>query len=168
MLELITRTLRTIYVEREDPESRMKAAEEIRRRTHTRGEWPKVLIFPEGKLKKLIVPYFRTIIILYWEIIIRSSLQSCINLYLYIDLGTTTNRKAIISFKQGPFLSRLPVQPVLMKFKNRMVTNNMYYYYACMHINIIVSQNNLNFILLLRVLLGPMKTGDCKFSCHGP
>ena len=49
LIELITRTLRTIYVEREDPESRMKAAEEIRRRTHTRGEWPKVLIFPEGK-----------------------------------------------------------------------------------------------------------------------
>ena len=45
---LITRTMRTIYVERQDPDSRMKAAEEIRRRTHTRGEWPKVLIFPEG------------------------------------------------------------------------------------------------------------------------
>ena len=49
LIGLITRTLRTIYVEREDPESRMKAAEEIRRRTHTRGEWPKVLVFPEGK-----------------------------------------------------------------------------------------------------------------------
>ena len=47
-IELITKTLRTIYVEREDPQSRVKAAEEIRRRTHTRGEWPKVLIFPEG------------------------------------------------------------------------------------------------------------------------
>ena len=46
---LITKTLRTIYVEREDPNSRMKAAEEIRRRTHTRGEWPKVLVFPEGE-----------------------------------------------------------------------------------------------------------------------
>lgn len=46
---LITRTMRTIYVERQDPDSRMKAADEIRRRTHTRGEWPKVLIFPEGK-----------------------------------------------------------------------------------------------------------------------
>ena len=42
--------MRTIYVKREDPDSRMKAAEEIRRRTHTRGEWPKVLLFPEGEL----------------------------------------------------------------------------------------------------------------------
>lgn len=57
-VELVTRTLRTIYVEREDPESRMKAAEEIRRRTHTRGEWPKVLIFPEGKTKLIIIINF--------------------------------------------------------------------------------------------------------------
>jgi hypothetical protein len=45
---------------------------------------------------------------------------------LYIDAGTTTNRTAIISFKQGAFLPRLPVQPVLMKFKNRMV-NRLYF-----------------------------------------
>ena len=45
---LIKRTLRTIFVEREDPNSRMKAVGEIRRRTHSGGEWPKVQLFPEG------------------------------------------------------------------------------------------------------------------------
>lgn len=45
---VITRTLRTIYVSREDSSSRMKAVQEIRRRAQSRGEWPKVLIFPEG------------------------------------------------------------------------------------------------------------------------
>ena len=45
---VITRTLRTIYVSREDSSSRMKAVQEIRRRVQSRGEWPKVLIFPEG------------------------------------------------------------------------------------------------------------------------
>ena len=45
---IITRSVRAIYVSREDPDSRAKSAEEIRRRTLTKGAWPKVLIYPEG------------------------------------------------------------------------------------------------------------------------
>ena len=96
--------MRTIYVERQDPDSRMKAAEEIRRRTHTRGEWPKVLIFPEG----LEATLYLDLNFLRFE-------------HASITLGTTTNTKAMISFKQGAFLPRLPVQPVLIKYKNKLV-----------------------------------------------
>ena len=45
----MTRSLRTIYVKREDPDSRMKAAEEICRRASSGGEWARVLLFPEGR-----------------------------------------------------------------------------------------------------------------------
>lgn len=38
----------SIYVSHEDSSSQMKAVQEIRRRAQSRGEWPKVLIFPEG------------------------------------------------------------------------------------------------------------------------
>ncbi len=40
--------LRTIFVKRDDPDSRMKAAQEIQQRASSEGEWPKVLIYPEG------------------------------------------------------------------------------------------------------------------------
>ena len=102
---LISRTMRTIYVEREDPDSRMKAAEEIRRRAHTRGEWPKVLLFPEGIFLIIIITYLYAYI------------HACI---LY-NIGTTTNTKVLITFKQGAFLPKLPVQPVLIKYKNKLV-----------------------------------------------
>lgn len=79
---IITRSVRAIYVSREDPDSRAKSAEEIRRRTHTKGAWPKVLIYPEG---------------------------------------TTTNRGVLLKFKPGAFYPKLPVQPVLIKYNNRVV-----------------------------------------------
>jgi lysophosphatidylcholine acyltransferase/lyso-PAF acetyltransferase len=45
---IVTKTMRTIYVKRDDPNSKTKAAEEIHRRATSGGVWPKVLIFPEG------------------------------------------------------------------------------------------------------------------------
>lgn len=45
---LISKTMRTIFVKRDDHESRAGAAEEIRRRAESGGQWPRVLIFPEG------------------------------------------------------------------------------------------------------------------------
>ena len=44
----ISKIMRTILVERDNYESRMKAAEEIQRRASSKGHWPRVLIFPEG------------------------------------------------------------------------------------------------------------------------
>ena len=36
-------------------------------------------------------------------------------------IGTTTNTKALIGFKQGAFVAKLPVQPVLIRYKNKLV-----------------------------------------------
>ena len=40
--------MHTIFVERSDSESRVKAKQEIQRRAHDAGHWPTTLIFPEG------------------------------------------------------------------------------------------------------------------------
>lgn len=80
---ILTKALRTIYVNRDDTDSKMKAAHEIQRRALSGGVWPKVLLFPEG---------------------------------------TTHNRKLLISFKKGAFLPKLPVQPFLIRYGNRLST----------------------------------------------
>lgn len=41
--------MRTIFVKRDDTDSKVKAAQEIRRRASSDGVWPKVQLFPEGK-----------------------------------------------------------------------------------------------------------------------
>ena len=48
LLALITHAFRTIYVCREDSNSRMRAAEDIQARAHSGGAWPKILVFAEG------------------------------------------------------------------------------------------------------------------------
>ena len=37
-----------VLVSREDPNSRQKTIQEIRRRSQSKGEWPQIFIFPEG------------------------------------------------------------------------------------------------------------------------
>ncbi|ESO91104.1 hypothetical protein LOTGIDRAFT_217653 [Lottia gigantea] len=37
-----------VYVKREDPDSRVNTIKEISRRAQSKGEWPQVIIFPEG------------------------------------------------------------------------------------------------------------------------
>ena len=49
---LVTHTLKTIFVSREDRESRQRCGEEIKRRANAGGDWPPVLIFPEGELDR--------------------------------------------------------------------------------------------------------------------
>ena len=44
----MAKALRTIFVKRDDPDSKMKAAQEIQRRASSGGVWPKVLLVPEG------------------------------------------------------------------------------------------------------------------------
>lgn len=80
---LILRALRTIFVDREGDTSRTNTAEEINRRASSGGNWPKVMIFPEG---------------------------------------TTTNRRVLLKFKLGAFSPKLPIQPLLIKYKNRVNT----------------------------------------------
>ena len=53
LVGLIGRTFRTIFVEREEQDSRNKAVREIRKYASSKGEWPQVLIFPEGMIKLL-------------------------------------------------------------------------------------------------------------------
>jgi len=75
--------LQPVYVVREDPNSRHNTVEEIKRRAKSGGQWPQVVIFPEG---------------------------------------TTTNAKALITFKSGAFIPGVPVQPVLLRYPNKIDT----------------------------------------------
>lgn len=72
-----------VYVKREDPNSRQNTIQEIKRRAETGGDWPQIVIFPEG---------------------------------------TCTNRSCLITFKPGAFYPGVPVQPVCLKYPNRLDT----------------------------------------------
>ncbi|XP_033753917.1 lysophosphatidylcholine acyltransferase 2-like isoform X1 [Pecten maximus] len=72
-----------VYVNREDPNSRQNTIKEINRRAMSGGQWPQIIIFPEG---------------------------------------TCTNRKAVINFKSGAFYPCMPVQPVCIRYPNKMDT----------------------------------------------
>ncbi|KAG9479382.1 hypothetical protein GDO78_012842 [Eleutherodactylus coqui] len=73
--------IRPVFVSRSDQDSRKKTVEEIRRRAHSNGMWPQVMIFPEG---------------------------------------TCTNRSCLITFKPGAFIPGVPVQPVVLRYPNKM------------------------------------------------
>uniref|UniRef100_A0A672HX17 Lysophosphatidylcholine acyltransferase 1 n=1 Tax=Salarias fasciatus TaxID=181472 RepID=A0A672HX17_SALFA len=73
--------IRPVFVSRSDQNSRKKTVEEIKRRAHS-GEWPQIMIFPEG---------------------------------------TCTNRSCLITFKPGAFIPAVPVQPVVIRYPNRLV-----------------------------------------------
>ena len=45
---LYTHALKTIYVDRDSVQSRQEAKWEIVRRVTTLGDWPQVVLFPEG------------------------------------------------------------------------------------------------------------------------
>ncbi|XP_077454268.1 lysophosphatidylcholine acyltransferase 1 [Stigmatopora argus] len=73
--------IRPVFVSRSDQNSRKKTVEEIKRRAHSGGEWPQIMIFPEG---------------------------------------TCTNRSCLITFKPGAFIPAVPVQPVVMRYPNKL------------------------------------------------
>ncbi|XP_061738521.1 lysophosphatidylcholine acyltransferase 1 isoform X2 [Nerophis ophidion] len=75
--------IRPVLVLRSSPDSRRQTADEIKRRAQSGGEWPQIMIFPEG---------------------------------------TCTNRSSLILFKAGAFLPGLPVQPVVLRYPNRLDT----------------------------------------------
>ncbi|XP_005052692.1 PREDICTED: lysophosphatidylcholine acyltransferase 2 [Ficedula albicollis] len=79
----ILRSLQPVAVSRQDPDSRKNTVAEITRRALSRGQWPQILIFPEG---------------------------------------TCTNRSCLITFKQGAFVPQVPVQPVLLRYPNKLDT----------------------------------------------
>uniref|UniRef100_A0A8D0G5F5 Lysophosphatidylcholine acyltransferase 2 n=1 Tax=Sphenodon punctatus TaxID=8508 RepID=A0A8D0G5F5_SPHPU len=74
-------SLQPVLVQRQDPDSRRNTINEITIRATSRGQWPQVLIFPEG---------------------------------------TCTNRSCLITFKQGAFIPKVPVQPVLIRYPNKL------------------------------------------------
>uniref|UniRef100_A0AAZ3PXI1 EF-hand domain-containing protein n=1 Tax=Oncorhynchus tshawytscha TaxID=74940 RepID=A0AAZ3PXI1_ONCTS len=74
--------IRPVFVSRSDQDSRKKTVEEIKRRAQSGGEWPQIMIFPEG---------------------------------------TCTNRSCLITYKPGAFIPAVPVQPVVIKYPNKMV-----------------------------------------------
>ncbi|XP_021264113.1 lysophosphatidylcholine acyltransferase 2 isoform X2 [Numida meleagris] len=79
----ILSSLQPVAVSRQDPDSRKKTVTEITNRALSRGQWPQILIFPEG---------------------------------------TCTNRSCLITFKQGAFIPGVPVQPVLLRYPNKLDT----------------------------------------------
>nr|UCC42470.1 lysophosphatidylcholine acyltransferase 1 [Sinohyriopsis cumingii] len=72
-----------VWVKREDHNSRTSTIKEIQRRVQTRGEWPQIILFPEG---------------------------------------TCTNRSCLITFKLGAFHPGVPVQPMCLRYSNRLDT----------------------------------------------
>uniref|UniRef100_A0A673GGN9 Lysophosphatidylcholine acyltransferase 1-like n=1 Tax=Sinocyclocheilus rhinocerous TaxID=307959 RepID=A0A673GGN9_9TELE len=72
--------IRPVFVSRSDQDSRRQTVEEIKRRAHS-GEWPQIMIFPEG---------------------------------------TCTNRTCLITFKPGAFIPAVPVQPVVIRYPNKL------------------------------------------------
>uniref|UniRef100_A0A4W4E5A9 EF-hand domain-containing protein n=1 Tax=Electrophorus electricus TaxID=8005 RepID=A0A4W4E5A9_ELEEL len=79
--------IRPVFVSRSDQDSRRKTVEEIKRRAHSGGKWPQIMIFPEG---------------------------------------TCTNRSCLITFKPGAFIPAVPVQPVVIRYPNPLVSNRMF------------------------------------------
>ncbi|XP_016397339.1 lysophosphatidylcholine acyltransferase 1-like [Sinocyclocheilus rhinocerous] len=75
--------IRPVFVSRSDQDSRRQTVEEIKRRAHSGGEWPQIMIFPEG---------------------------------------TCTNRSCLITFKPGAFIPAVPVQPVVIRYPNKLDT----------------------------------------------
>ncbi|XP_029299365.1 lysophosphatidylcholine acyltransferase 1 [Cottoperca gobio] len=75
--------IRPVFVFRSDQDSRRKTVQEIKRRAQSGGEWPQIMIFPEG---------------------------------------TCTNRSGLIFFKAGAFIPGLPVQPVVLRYPNKLDT----------------------------------------------
>ncbi|XP_061886145.1 lysophosphatidylcholine acyltransferase 1 isoform X3 [Entelurus aequoreus] len=73
--------IRPVLVLRSNLDSRRQTVEEIKRRARSGGEWPQIMIFPEG---------------------------------------TCTNRSSLILFKAGAFLPGLPVQPVVLRYPNKL------------------------------------------------
>ncbi|XP_016105290.1 lysophosphatidylcholine acyltransferase 1-like [Sinocyclocheilus grahami] len=78
----LIRYIRPVFVSRSDQDSRRQTVEEIKRRAHS-GEWPQIMIFPEG---------------------------------------TCTNRTCLITFKPGAFIPAVPVQPVVIRYPNKLDT----------------------------------------------
>uniref|UniRef100_A0ABI0NVS6 Lysophosphatidylcholine acyltransferase 2 n=1 Tax=Bos taurus TaxID=9913 RepID=A0ABI0NVS6_BOVIN len=79
----ILRALQPVLVSRVDPDSRKNTINEIIRRATSGGEWPQILVFPEG---------------------------------------TCTNRSCLITFKPGAFIPGVPVQPILLRYPNKLDT----------------------------------------------
>ncbi|KAL1784064.1 lysophosphatidylcholine acyltransferase 2 [Sigmodon hispidus] len=79
----LLRAVQPVLVSRVDPDSRKNTINEIRRRATSGGEWPQILVFPEG---------------------------------------TCTNRSCLITFKPGAFIPGVPVQPILLRYPNKLDT----------------------------------------------
>jgi len=78
-----TELSQSLFVCREDPQSRQKTVRKIVERCQDGSGWPQLMIFPEG---------------------------------------STSNRKALMSFKPGAFVPGKPVQPILIRYPNEVDT----------------------------------------------
>ncbi|XP_004600722.2 lysophosphatidylcholine acyltransferase 2 [Sorex araneus] len=79
----LLQAIQPVLVSRIDPDSRKNTINEIIKRATSGGEWPQILVFPEG---------------------------------------TCTNRSCLITFKPGAFIPGVPVQPILLRYPNKLDT----------------------------------------------
>uniref|UniRef100_A0A2R9AER7 Lysophosphatidylcholine acyltransferase 2 n=1 Tax=Pan paniscus TaxID=9597 RepID=A0A2R9AER7_PANPA len=87
----LLRAVQPVLVSRVDPDSRKNTINEIIKRTTSGGEWPQILVFPEG---------------------------------------TCTNRSCLITFKPGAFIPGVPVQPVLLRYPNKLVNRLFFFLFS--------------------------------------
>ena len=102
-----TELSQSLFVCREDPQSRQKTVKKIVERCQDGSGWPQLMIFPEG---------------------------------------STSNRKALMSFKPGAFVPGKPVQPVLIRYE-------LFIGECTLHIRVVLSKKlNLHFLFLISSL----------------
>uniref|UniRef100_A0A2K5DJ91 Lysophosphatidylcholine acyltransferase 2 n=1 Tax=Aotus nancymaae TaxID=37293 RepID=A0A2K5DJ91_AOTNA len=87
----LLRAVQPVLVSRVDPDSRKNTINEIIKRATSGGEWPQILVFPEG---------------------------------------TCTNRSCLITFKPGAFIPGVPVQPVLLRYPNKLVNSPFFFLFS--------------------------------------
>uniref|UniRef100_F7H2J9 Lysophosphatidylcholine acyltransferase 2 n=1 Tax=Callithrix jacchus TaxID=9483 RepID=F7H2J9_CALJA len=87
----LLRAVQPVLVSRVDPDSRKNTINEIIKRATSGGEWPQILVFPEG---------------------------------------TCTNRSCLITFKPGAFIPGVPVQPILLRYPNKLVNSSFFFLFS--------------------------------------
>uniref|UniRef100_A0A2K6TFI6 Lysophosphatidylcholine acyltransferase 2 n=1 Tax=Saimiri boliviensis boliviensis TaxID=39432 RepID=A0A2K6TFI6_SAIBB len=87
----LLRAVQPVLVSRVDPDSRKNTINEIIKRATSGGEWPQILVFPEG---------------------------------------TCTNRSCLITFKPGAFIPGVPVQPILLRYPNKLVNSPFFFLFS--------------------------------------
>lgn len=111
-----------ILVSRHDPASRRRVVEEVRRRATSRGRWPQVgrdisKLCLMCRMVALSFPLHSVLWVFLFFVFVLFFTQ-----VLFFPEGTCSNKKALLKFKPGAFIAGVPVQPVLIRYPNSLVS----------------------------------------------